>query len=145
MCEVVERALKNLISGLFSRPSSAGTAAQQLLTAGWEFIRGEMPPQMTLASAIAAGQAGVLEYMGQPHRGSCHVPHDHAVHRYCRHGAWHLRDAVTWPWQRSAHTRWLEEVCPCPLRIVVSEFHPVGAADKMRRTLEPPMNEWLGS
>lgn len=145
MCEVLERALKNLISGLISRQSSERTAAQQLLSAGWDFNPGEMPPQKTLARAIAAGHAGVLEYMGQPHRGSCHVPHDHAVHRYCRHGAWHLRNAVKLPWQRSAHAWWLEQVCPCPLRIVVSEFHPASAADEMRRTLEPAMNEWLGS
>lgn len=50
---------------------------------------------------------------------------------------------MKFPWQRSAHLGWLDQVCACPLRMVVSEFHPVSVADKTRKDWEPEMNGWL--
>jgi hypothetical protein len=120
------------------------SATRELMNAGWQFHPGVAWPGTVAARVVAAGHAGVLEYVGRPHEGRCEIPHDHTVTRYCSHGVWRCETASAWPWTRAKQARLLGEVCPHPLRMIVSEFHPVTAADDLRRTWQPEMRAWLG-
>lgn len=120
------------------------SVTRELVKAGWEFNPGVAWPGAVAARVVAAGHAGVLEYVGRPHRGRCEVPHDHTVTRYCSHGVWRHEKRASLPWTRAKQISLLGEVCPCPLRMIVSEFHPVTAADELRRTWQPETRAWLG-
>lgn len=121
----------------------ADGATRELMKAGWEFNPGVAWPRAVAARVVAAGHAGVLEYVGRPHDGRCEVPHYHTVTHYCSHGVWRHEKGASLPWTRAKQTSLLGEVCPCPLRRIVSEFHQVTAADELRRTWHLEMRAWL--
>jgi hypothetical protein len=118
--------------------------ARSLLAAGWLFDPAASPlGSTTIARAIEEGHAGLLEATNRPHGGPCPALHGHRIHRYCRHGGWLQVRPSRLPWRRAAQRRWLENVCTCRIGVVVSEYHPVSAANQMRRELEPAMRAWV--
>jgi hypothetical protein len=118
-------------------------AARELIKAGWAFYAGAAWPSAVAAGVTADGHAGVLEYVGRAHAGHCEAPHDHTITRYCGHGVWRREKGSALPWTRAKQVRLLGEVCAHPLRMIVSEFHPVQAAGEISRTWEPEMRAWL--
>jgi hypothetical protein len=117
----------------------ADNARRELTKAGWEFFPGATWPSSVAAHVIAAGHAGVLEYIGHAD------DHRHTITRYCTHGVWRYEPRFSLPWAREKQIRQLEATCPCPLRMLVSEFYPASSADGLRRTWRPEMRAWLGA
>jgi hypothetical protein len=120
------------------------SAERELLKSGWDFYPDTAWPSLVAASVVAAGHAGVLEFIGRAHAGPCEIPHYHTITRYCSHGVWRREKGSALPWRRAKEVRLLGEVCAHPLRMIVSEFHPVQAAGEVSRTWKPEMRAWLG-
>jgi hypothetical protein len=128
-------------NGLANTPTI--DASRQLRTAGWLFVPGSVWPGRVAKRVVDAGNAGVLEYVGRQHAGKCAIPHDHTLTRYCRHGVWRRTTTATLPWTRDRQTRLLNDVCSCPMRMIVSEFHPITASQEVSQGWDSRLRAWL--
>lgn len=118
--------------------------SRRLTAAGWSFTPENRTPYRVVASAVAEGGAAIVESIYRDHRGRCEIPHhSHLIFRVCRHGTWAKEARRAMPWERARQVRLLGDVCSCPLRRFLNEFHPLTAAAEWRRSLATSMDAWL--